>query len=214
MQGQTSCIQSCADAAERLWTGGTPGYDYPAPDYQETFTGDIPFKVVSCPEQMEKWADALFTTAGPADNSEAMSGGIWSTDKFDGSYTDDNFPCDGCARTINADGGFGNVYGRDTASGEQWNGFIEYDSKKVKMLLKYPEDSGMPDKTLTGTWFSKKGEKGIKWSDGGVWNKMEYKLVMTPFQEEMQMERERERLRATGQLAAGVVGEAQARNRR
>lgn len=55
------------------WTVGTPGYDYPAPDYQETFTGDIPFKVVSCPEQMEKWADALFTTAGPADNSFAPS---------------------------------------------------------------------------------------------------------------------------------------------
>ncbi|CAK0885204.1 unnamed protein product [Prorocentrum cordatum] len=119
----------------------------------------------------------LALAAGAPSPSEASNGGaLWSTDKFDGSFTDDKYPCEDCTRTINADGGFGNIRGRDSQGGDMWTGLIEYSNKDVVASIVYADEE-KGEKKLKGTWFSKKGEKGIKWNDGSVWTKMDYKIA-------------------------------------
>jgi len=102
-------------------------------------------------------------------------------DKFDGSFIDSKVQCgEPCVRNINAGGGFATIQGRDAPDQDQWDVFAEYQGKDIFVDF---SSAGGPKK-LKGTWTGKLpgGGKGIKWADGNIWEKMEYKLVASPYE--------------------------------
>jgi len=100
-------------------------------------------------------------------------------DKFDGSFQDPALEAkcpEGCERTINAEGGFALIRGRDRPDGKLWNVFATYDGKQMVADM---TSRGGPKK-LTGKWVGK--EKTIEWEDGSVWEKMMFKIIPAPFE--------------------------------
>lgn len=132
----------------------------------------------------------------------AQAAGFWSTSRWDGSYRDDeNYPCEQCTRTMSAEGGTGSVFGRDKQNGDQWEGFVAYSDKEITLEVKYDEEDEGSKKTFKGKWFSKDGEKGIKWNDGTVWIKQPYKETVSPYETDiLQAEQDRARQRAAGKI--------------
>lgn len=198
------CLAPCRWSSAAWASPGAPGHSEPSRDAGAAAKAQA---AEAAGRRAALSLAGLALAASKSSPAAAKSGGtLWSTDKFDGSYTDDRHPCEDCTRTINADGGFGNIRGRDSEKGgDAWTGFIEYSDKKIVASITYSEESEKPEKKLTGTWFSKKGEKGIKWDDGSVWEKMDYKIVMTPFQDEYRQQKERAAAREGSKLKAPLA---------
>lgn len=92
--------------------------------------------------------------------------------RFDGSYTDANYPCQDCYRNIDADGsGFGMISGKDSPTTDRWETLAQYSGKSIEVKF--------GDKKMKGTFVNKKGEKYIEWDNGMVWEKMEYKVEVS-----------------------------------
>eukprot|EP00434_Breviolum_minutum_P017150 symbB.v1.2.015137.t1/scaffold1124.1/size136573/3 len=117
----------------------------------------------------------------------AQAQSVFSTDKWDGSFLDTSKDCkeadelgtpEGtCLRNSDALGGYATIRGRDVPGGEEWQVFSEYDGSEIRLPFK---EQGGPK--AVGKWFSnkKEGIKGIKWEDGTVWEKMDYKIFPAP----------------------------------
>lgn len=121
--------------------------------------------------------------AAPAQAQSVFSNG----DKWDGSFLDTSRDCkesvvlgtpEGtCLRNSNALGGYATIRGRDTPGGDEWEVFSEYDGSEIVVPFK---ERGGPK--AVGKWFNnkKEGVKGVKWDDGTVWEKMDYKIFPAP----------------------------------
>mmetsp|Transcript_9293 Transcript_9293/g.20810 ORF Transcript_9293/g.20810 Transcript_9293/m.20810 type:complete len:202 (+) Transcript_9293:140-745(+) len=125
-------------------------------------------------------AAAAVGLSAAASEAEATTG--INQERFDGSYLQSGLEDCGetCSRTINANGGLGMVRGRDSASEQQWFALAEYQDKTISLDL---SPLGGPKK-YKGKWSKSlptSGEKGILWEDGKEWEKMEYKIMATPY---------------------------------
>eukprot|EP00438_Fugacium_kawagutii_P013499 Skav208892 [mRNA] locus=scaffold270:419380:428460:- [translate_table: standard] len=149
------------------------------------------------------WILGLGGVSGAA---PAQAQSVFSTEKWDGSFLDTSKDCkeaeiigtpEGtCLRNSNALGGYATIRGRDRRvvlvvvllllllvvvvdepGGDEWEVFSEYDDKEIRLPFK---ERGGPK--AVGKWFSnkKEGIKGIKWMDGTVWEKMDYKIFPAP----------------------------------
>eukprot|EP00440_Ansanella_granifera_P030052 gb/GFBE01032652.1/.p1 GENE.gb/GFBE01032652.1/~~gb/GFBE01032652.1/.p1 ORF type:complete len:211 (+),score=50.84 gb/GFBE01032652.1/:1-633(+) len=119
----------------------------------------------------------------------AQAQSFFSSERFDGSFTDDSKSCDeealgipkgSCMRTITCNGGFATIRGKDSPEGDMWEIFASYDGQNIEADFSKARKGG--PKKLEGKWFSNKKleQKGIKWKDGTTWEKMEYKITPSP----------------------------------
>ncbi|CAE8709439.1 unnamed protein product, partial [Polarella glacialis] len=93
----------------------------------------------------------------------------------DGSFIDPTHLCgEACIRNINAEGGFATITGRENATANSWDIFAKYDGNNI--------EGQFLTGTMKGVYFNKKGDKGIRWADGVVWEKCEYKMNAAPFE--------------------------------
>ncbi|CAE8654291.1 unnamed protein product, partial [Polarella glacialis] len=107
--------------------------------------------------------------------SRPAQAGFFSTDRFDGSFIDPTHLCgEACIRNINAEGGFATITGRENATANSWDIFAKYDGNNI--------EGQFLTGTMKGVYFNKKGDKGIRWADGVVWEKCEYKMNAAPFE--------------------------------
>lgn len=104
-----------------------------------------------------------------------------------------------CLRNIDAGGGYGTVFGRDSDGGDQWEVFVEYTGAEIEA-----DFTRLGGKKRKGKWFKdKKADmKGIKWDDGEIWEKQEYKFMATPNEIEETMQVERNAIDAETEAAA------------
>lgn len=159
----------------------------------------VPSPKAQGPVLRRRWVSAALAAAsvaglGAPDNADAAK----INDRFDGSYQDTALEkkCpEGCERTINAEGGFALIEGRDRASGKMWNLFATYDGKDIDVDM---TPRGGPKK-MRGKWNGK--EKSITWADGSVWEKMMFKVTPAPFEIETQQGQGRQQMLEAGLIA-------------
>lgn len=158
----------------------------------------VPAPTEQGPVLRRRWLSAALAAAsiaslGAPENVEAVN----AQDKFDGSFQDPavESKCpEGCERTINAQGGFALIEGRDRKNGKMWNLFATYDGKDISVDM---TPRGGPKKMM-GKWNGK--EKSITWADGSVWEKMMFKITPAPFEINMQDGERRQQM-----LEAGLI---------
>eukprot|EP00931_Biecheleriopsis_adriatica_P010438 TRINITY_DN111514_c0_g1_i1.p1 TRINITY_DN111514_c0_g1~~TRINITY_DN111514_c0_g1_i1.p1 ORF type:complete len:203 (-),score=38.77 TRINITY_DN111514_c0_g1_i1:7-615(-) len=106
--------------------------------------------------------------------------------RLDGSYDAPSSVCGAtiCSVTIDAYDGGAKISGKD-GDGKRWKLTAKTEGNKIAADF---SSIGGPQ-SLKGAYFFEDGEKGIRWEDGSVWEKMLYKTsevddVVTAFQRE------------------------------
>eukprot|EP00931_Biecheleriopsis_adriatica_P010488 TRINITY_DN111562_c0_g1_i1.p1 TRINITY_DN111562_c0_g1~~TRINITY_DN111562_c0_g1_i1.p1 ORF type:complete len:210 (+),score=46.07 TRINITY_DN111562_c0_g1_i1:55-684(+) len=126
---------------------------------------------------------ATLLTGSDSKPAEAQ---YFNGERFDGSFVDSRFDCNQeglglpagtCLRNINCGGGLATIWGKDSESGKMWKVLASYEGENIQIDLRKKGGS-----LLEGKWFRNKKEdtKGIRWTDGSTWEKMEYKIGASP----------------------------------